>query len=664
MKSSLLALGCLFAMAANSQDGTLDNTFGTTGKAYSNYASDFGSETPVVVQPDGKIIQLSGGTSGSLYQSTLIRYTSTGALDNTFGTAGKFTTSYTTNNTANTLALQPDGKIVIAGLLDSASVTYMFIGRVTAAGANDAAFGTNGRTIVPLSAGESGAFSIAVQADGKIVAGGYATDASGQAVYFGIARVNANGTLDNTFDNDGYAITQVGLGFDYIEDIVIQTDGKIVAAGLSATATAGNFGLARYNTNGSLDATFGSGGKVVTSIGSATGGAAYSVALQPDGKIVASGSTDNGTDYDFALIRYTAAGVPDATFGTAGKVITPIGNDDDEAYSVEVQTDGKIVAGGDALASNYDIALARYTTAGALDATFGTAGKTVINMTGTTDDEYGMIASQGTKIIVGVLHYPSSTTETAALIRLNNSVAFYVPGACTAVTPVVTAGGTTTFCSGGSVTLTSNVTTGIQWYNNGTAISGATSSTYQATASGSYTATSTAGTCTSPASNAIAVTVTAGPATPSITINGNVLTSSSASGNQWYRDGNIINGATAQTYTATASGAYTVRVTSGSCTSAVSNSINYTVTAINNPVMDIQVQTLPNPVTNKLIVRFGGAATRLALELTDLGGRVISRVNFISNYELDMSKLSAGSYVVRVVNQRTGEKVQRLIVKQ
>ena len=185
------------------------------------------------------------------------------------------------------------------------------------------------------------------------------------------------------------------------------------------------------------------------------------------------------------------------------------------------------------------------------------------------------------------------------------------PGSCCSslAAPAITAGGPTTFCAGGSVTLTSSADSGNQWSLNGNVINGATNKTYNATASGNYTVTTTADGCTSTASAATAVTVNPLPATPTIAAGGPTtfcnggsvtLTSSSATGNQWYLDGNVINGATSQQYSATASGNYTVKVTA-TCTSAASAATAVTV----------------NPIPAKPTVSAGGPTTICA------GGSVV-----------------------------------------
>ena len=155
------------------------------------------------------------------------------------------------------------------------------------------------------------------------------------------------------------------------------------------------------------------------------------------------------------------------------------------------------------------------------------------------------------------------------------------------------------------------------------------------------------------------------PPAPTITISGNVLTSSAISGNQWYRDGVSIPGATARTHTASANGIYKAEVTLLGCTGAFSNAINFVSTGISNPLLDGKIITAPNPVTDKLLVRYQGNATTFTLQLKDLSGRnVTGAIIFATSYELDMSGVAAGMYVVQVVNHRTGEKILRTIVKQ
>lgn len=207
--------------------------------------------------------------------------------------------------------------------------------------------------------------AVALQSDGKIVVGG---QASSVVTFndFGLVRYNSDGSLDTSFGSGGRVTTDFFI-FDVINDLVIQPDGKIVASG---TTLSGNvdFALARYDSDGTLDPAFGSGGKVVTDLFSQSGDSPNGLAIQTDGKIIAAGSTIIGFGIDFALVRYNSTGSLDTSFGSGGKVRTDFFNNLlDVANAVALQTDGKIIAGGRAnipgQTLNSDFALARYNAA-------------------------------------------------------------------------------------------------------------------------------------------------------------------------------------------------------------------------------------------------------------------------------------------------------------
>jgi IPT/TIG domain-containing protein/dockerin type I repeat protein/Ig-like domain-containing protein/PKD domain-containing protein len=193
-------------------------------------------------------------------------------------------------------------------------------------------------------------------------------------------------------------------------------------------------------------------------------------------------------------------------------------------------------------------------------------------------------------------------------------------------TPTATPGGPTTFCAGGSVTLTSSSASGNQWFLNGNSIGGATNQTYLANASGSYTVKVTDGnSCTSAASSAVVVTVNPIPATPTITPGGPTtfctggsvtLTSSSASGNQWYLNGNPIGGATSQTYPANAAGSYTVTVTASGCTSAPSAATVVTVNPNPNATITAPASVTTSSTGNIASVANAGVGATYAWSVT------------------------------------------------
>ena len=295
-------------------------------------------------------------------------------------------------------------------------VTVDAVRVVAADGDLDVSFGTGGKVVTSILSQDDFAHSVAIQSDGKIVVAGETKN--GTADEFALARYNADGTLDTSFGNaDGKVITNSANNSEHAYSLAIQSDGKILLAGAS-----GNFGdyddfaLARYNTDGSLDTGFGTGGKVVTSFMSQDD-IVRSVALQSDGKIVVAGETKNGTYDEFGLARYNSDGTLDTSFDGDGKVITNSNNNGDHAYSVAIQSDGKILlAGASDNTGNDDFALYRYNTDGSLDASFGTGGK-VVTAVGGGDDIGTSVAIQSDGKIVVVGHSENGGYYDFALVR-------------------------------------------------------------------------------------------------------------------------------------------------------------------------------------------------------------------------------------------------------
>ena len=226
----------------------------------------------------------------------------------------------------------------------------------------DPAFGARGKVTTDFGDDDC-AYAVSLQTDGKIVAAGYSR--GGSKDVFALARYNNDGSLDGTFGTGGKVTTTIGDAAR-VYAISLQSDGKIVAAGYSTIGGNNVFALARYKSDGSLDSTFGTDGKVTTSIG-ADNDEACAVSLQTDGKIVAAGYSFVGNRFVFALIRYNNDGSLDSTFDSDGIVTTAIGSKHNWAYAVSIQTDGKIVAAGYSNdAGRMVYALARYDSSGSL----------------------------------------------------------------------------------------------------------------------------------------------------------------------------------------------------------------------------------------------------------------------------------------------------------
>jgi uncharacterized delta-60 repeat protein len=205
------------------------------------------------------------------------------------------------------------------------------------------------------------AFALTLQADGKLVAAGWAAGAETGGYDFALARYNADGTLDTSFGTGGTVTTDFGTQQDEAHALVVQADGKLVAAGSGRRSleSSSDFALARYNANGTLDPRFGMGGTVTTNMGVGFNLDEVRGLVVQGSKLVAAGFTYRGpeTAWDFGLVRYRANGTLDATFGTRGKVTTDFAGQTDQANALALQVDGKLVAAGLAGA---DFALARY----------------------------------------------------------------------------------------------------------------------------------------------------------------------------------------------------------------------------------------------------------------------------------------------------------------
>jgi uncharacterized delta-60 repeat protein len=196
--------------------------------------------------------------------------------------------------------------------------------------------------------------SLVIQPDGKILLGGYCFN--GSSWDFCIARFNSDGTLDTTFGTSGKVIQPIGSLADYGQSLAIQPDGKILLGGYCNNGSNLDFCIARFNSDGTLDTTFGTSGKVIQPIGSLAD-YGQSLAIQPDGKILLGGFCSNGRNDDFCIARFNSNGTLDTSFGSSGKVIQPIGSSDDSGRSLAIQPDGKILLGG---YCTYDFCIARF----------------------------------------------------------------------------------------------------------------------------------------------------------------------------------------------------------------------------------------------------------------------------------------------------------------
>jgi uncharacterized delta-60 repeat protein len=348
-----------FALTRYNTDGSLDTTFDGDGKVTTDFAGELDRAFGIAIQEDGKLVAAGGGFFAGTLDFALTRYNPDGSLDPTFGGDGKVTTDFAgSSDQATGMAIQVNGKIVAAGRAMVAGTSDFALTRYNADGSLDPTFGGDGKVTTDFGAFDE-ALAIAIQGDGRIVAVGY-TNVSGNDD-FALTRFNTDGSLDTTFDGDGKVTTAFTGSVEEAFGVAVQGNGRIVAVGFAVISGASYFALVRYAADGSLDTTFDGDGKVTTDFGGGLN-EALGIAIQGDGRILAAGHALVSGNDDFGLARYNPDGSLDTTFGGDGKVTTDFAGDFDEARAVAVQANGRMVAAGfTAVSGNDDFALARYT---------------------------------------------------------------------------------------------------------------------------------------------------------------------------------------------------------------------------------------------------------------------------------------------------------------
>jgi uncharacterized delta-60 repeat protein len=281
---------------AHGAGGAIDQTFGRSGRVTTDFNATADIAYAVALQPDGKLVVAGTSYANNDYSKedfAVVRYNSNGTRDLSFGVNGKVTTDFPNLAAVpSTVIVQPHGKILVVG---GAFPQFTFLGdfamvRYNADGSPDTSFGVGGIVRTRFSSGGSYAYAAALLSNGKIIAAGtvfvdFSTDESSNTD-FGLVRYNPNGTIDRTFGNRGGVLTDFDGFNDDIQALLIQPDGKIVAVGSAKNpAHYYDFALARYLANGSIDAGFGTAGKVRTDFGASNLDIAYSAALQPEGKL-------------------------------------------------------------------------------------------------------------------------------------------------------------------------------------------------------------------------------------------------------------------------------------------------------------------------------------------------------------------------------------------
>lgn len=340
-------------------------------------------------------------------------------LDISFGGTGTVATDIADGtDVANAVLIQPDKKIVSVGTTNlQFSPQYFALSRHNPDGTIDTAFGTNGRVTLDLdpSAPNEGAYAAALQPDGKIVAAGYANFTNPTIGNFAIARYNTDGTLDQTFGSGGWVLTSLNHRITEIRGVAIAPDGKIVAAGFYFNGTNFQTLIASYSAGGVLEWT-------KTDIhGSASGvfNAAASIALQPDGKILTGGSFFTNEDgSDVSLVRYNPDGSYDTSFGVAGRIVVPSFSTEEFINAISIMPDGRIIAAG---GSGPDFLLMRFLANGDPDMSFGKGGRTSVATNGESQAK-GIYLRPNGKILLGGSNFVSEQGLVAVSFNADGSL--------------------------------------------------------------------------------------------------------------------------------------------------------------------------------------------------------------------------------------------------
>lgn len=418
-------IGCGGSSSSNSGSsavyeakGITDTAFGSSGVITTSItgAPCYDKANALALQADGKILAGGSTNNGVTTEFALVRYNANGTLDTGFSDDGVITTTIGNPNSAiNALDIQADGKIVAAGFANMTGQYCFALARYTITGTLDTTFGTAGVTTTAIFT-YAWANAVKVQTDGKIVVAGKANNGNQQ---FALARYTAFGALDDNFGVSGVATADIGTADDLAYALAIQPDGKILIAGHETHY--GKFALLRYNANGTLDSSFGTAGLASTLVGDGMdSGNGIGLVLQPDGKVLLAGHAYNGSDVDFALVRYTISGTADASFGGGdGVVTTTISSVYDYLYGAALQSNGKIVACGitNVGSSLEDFVVARYNSDGALDTSFGGGDGLVISHVSQRDYPLSVLVQPDGLIVIGGYVWYASGNQRFGLLR-------------------------------------------------------------------------------------------------------------------------------------------------------------------------------------------------------------------------------------------------------
>lgn len=538
-----LSMGTSFA-----QDGSLDPLFGTSGKVVTPIGGIADEGRCTAIQADGKILVAGYTNNGTDIDFAILRYNTDGSLDMSFDGDGIVTTDFGGyDNEIYAMAIQDDGKIVVAGATYNGSNMDFALARYKTDGTPDSTFDADGKLKTDVSGSTDFAYGLIIQPDQKIIACG--SSYNGTSDDFSMVRYNSDGSPDASFDSDGIVMLDFANSMETAQAIALQADGKIVLAGWTGSYPTGDYAIARFETDGALDNTFDTDGKLVLDI-SSTNDEGKTVLIQDDGKIVIAGSSGLMFQPPFlSVVRLNPSGTLDNTFNSTGKATFDLFTSTAEsASSLAQQSDGKLVIGGTkSTGGSGDFLLLRLLNNGSLDNSFDSDGYVTTDFSGDDDVAKGMVIQQDQYIVL------------AGVSNLQFAAARYQVDLCSLNANIMS--------TGSQLSTDISSATSYQWIdcnNNNAAISGATGQTFNPPAGGNYAVVVTVGTCVD-TTDCIDFECSFNP---SVTVSGNTMTADVHGAiYQWIDcdSGTPLTGETGEVYNPSATGNYAVIITVDGC---------------------------------------------------------------------------------------------------
>lgn len=401
VSSFLVSVLALSALQAQSP-GEFDLSYGVNGKRILPLGTANAFSRSMVIQPDGKAVLACITNNATSNDFAVVRLLENGQPDPDFGTGGIVSTDFfDKTDVAEAVALDEFNRIIVAGYVEQVDGFEFAVARYLPDGRLDETFDGDGRATVALGA-TAFCKDVAIQADNKIVIGGYVLNPLSATNEYTLVRFDTTGQLDPTFDGEGIVMTHMGMGAGVANALTIQPDGKIVLAGqvFNEATFFWEIGIARYDTDGTLDPAWDHDGIVFAPV-AGVNPTINEIVLQSDDKIIVGGYSGTApSNNKFTVARFHSNGTPDESFDEDGIVIDSYGFEDNQINAMVLQPDGHLIIAGTTLVGNVDrFALARLDAAGHFDEPFGDEGK-VVSVISQNDGISAMALQSDGKLVV------------------------------------------------------------------------------------------------------------------------------------------------------------------------------------------------------------------------------------------------------------------------